>query len=162
MFELVEIILLLMYNHNTCCATQKSPTPWSPPPAGFQRLQFFRWVQMWYVTQLISISSMQQYIFIDGTNVLFNLLTNILQAAAQCAHRLKVSFFTYYSCFLLAVASIPCALTQAIHRYFFADVPWVLIMFRHDFGWEGGGAIVTMFTRYAIVDRLRADVRVKC
>ncbi len=63
----------------------------------------------------------------------------------------------------LAVALIQSALTPAIHRYFFANVPQVLIMFWHDFGWGGGGGvIVTMFTRYAIVDRLRADVRVKC
>ncbi len=51
--------------------------------------------------------------------------------------------------FLSAVASNRCALIPAVRQYFFAGVSLVLVMFWHDFGQEGGGAMVTMFPRGA-------------
>ena len=50
--------------------------------------------------------------------------------------------------FLSFVVSYQHALTPSVRRYFFADAN-VLIMFWHDFGREGGGAIVIMFAKGA-------------
>ncbi len=45
----------------------------------------------------------------------------------------------------MAVMSKQCALTPAIHQYFFADASQVFIMFWHDFGQGGGSTIFAMF-----------------
>ncbi len=139
----------------------KTPTPWTPPPAGFQQLQFYRWARLPYIAQLISISPTQRCIFNKGTNILFILLTNILQAAAQHAHRLKVSFLLLLVLFSGRCFDRTCTNPSNSLVFFFANLPQVLIMFWHNYGWGGGGGtIVTMFTRYPIVDRLHVDVRV--
>ncbi len=111
---------------------QKTPTPWSPPPAGFQRLQFYRWVWLPCVAQLISISATWQCNFNDETNIFFILLTIILQASDRHAQDLKVSYFSDYLFFFLAVAPKQCAITPAICWYLFCryipsichDLPW--------------------------------------
>ncbi len=63
-----------------------------PQVVGFQRLQFYRWVQLPYIAWLITIIATQWWTFNDDTNFSFIYLTNILCAAAQRAHQLKVSF----------------------------------------------------------------------
>ncbi len=53
-------------------------------------------------------------IFIDETNIFFILLTIILQVLDRRAHELKVSYFSAYLLFFLAVALTQCALTMSI------------------------------------------------
>ncbi len=57
-------------------------------------------------------------IFIDETNIFFILLTIILQVLGRCTHELKVSYFSAYLLFFLAVASKQRALTVSIRQYF--------------------------------------------
>ncbi len=85
-------------------------------------------------------------IFINETNIFFMLLTIIVQASDQHAHKLKVSFFSDILLFFLAVASKYRAPTPAICWYFFANVSLVLVMFCHDFVLGLGGTMVAMFT----------------
>jgi hypothetical protein len=61
--------------------------------------------------------------FIDRTNCSVILFTIILQAAAWRTHGQKVSFISYYSCFLCATASEQHALTSAIWQYFICRYP---------------------------------------
>ena len=62
-------------------------------------------------------------IFIDETYIFFILLTIILQVLDRHAHKLKVSYFSAYLLFFLAVASKQCALTVSIRRYFNCRCP---------------------------------------
>jgi hypothetical protein len=62
-------------------------------------------------------------IFIDETNILFFLLTNILQVLDRCAHELRVSYFSAYLLFFLAAASKQRALTVSIRGYFNRPCP---------------------------------------
>jgi hypothetical protein len=57
-------------------------------------------------------------IFIDETNIFFILLNIILQVLDRRAHELKVSYFSYYLLFFLAIALKRRALTVSIRRYF--------------------------------------------
>ncbi len=57
-------------------------------------------------------------IFIDETNIFFILLTIILQDLDRRAHKLKVSHFSYYLLFFLAIASKQHTLTVSLHQYF--------------------------------------------
>ena len=79
---------------------QKTPTPWSPPSGGFQRLQFYRWVRSLYVARSISITATRRCNFLCETNYFFILLTIILCAAGRRARRQKVWFFSEYLWFL--------------------------------------------------------------
>ncbi len=72
--------------HNTQTKKHKTRSPWSPQATGFQRLQFYRWVQPPYVAQSIMIIATRRCTFIDNTNCCFIYLTIILCAAAQRAH----------------------------------------------------------------------------
>ncbi len=57
-------------------------------------------------------------IIIDETNIFFLLLTIILQVLDRHAHELKVSYFSAYLLFFLAVASKQCTLTMSICWYY--------------------------------------------
>jgi hypothetical protein len=57
-------------------------------------------------------------ILIDETNIFFILLTIILQVLDRCTHELKVSCFSAYLLFFLAIASKRRELTASIHLYF--------------------------------------------
>ncbi len=86
-------------------------------------------------------------IFIDETNIFFILLTIILQASDRHARELKVSFWSDYLLFFLAVASRQCTLTSAVCWYFCCRcipsschvLPWFCIR-------RGGDTMVAMFT----------------
>ncbi len=62
-------------------------------------------------------------IFIDKTNIFFILLTIILQVLDWRAHELKVSYFSDYLIFFLAVALKRRALTIFIRQYFNRHCP---------------------------------------
>jgi hypothetical protein len=63
------------------------------------------------------------------------------------AHEQKVSCFSDYLLFFLAVASNNVHYTYPSFDILIAAVPRDLIMFWHDFGQEGRGAIVTVLSR---------------
>ena len=108
------------HNHNTLHNFQKTPTPWSPPPTGFQRIQFYRWVQSPCVARSISITATRRCdLHLHETNCFFILLTIILYPADRRTLGQKVCFFSEYLCFFPAVASNQCALTPAIRQYIF-------------------------------------------
>ncbi len=123
---------------NTPHNFRKTPTPWSPPPAGFQRLQFNRWVRSPYVGRSISIAATRRCNFLRETNVFFILLTIILYAADQRAWGQKVCFLVNTCAFYSSVARINSHWPQLSADIFFTDAAWGLIMFWHDFG-RGGG-----------------------
>ncbi len=50
---------------------KKTPTPWSPPAAGFQRLQINRWVQSLNVVQWRTISATRRCTFEREINMIF-------------------------------------------------------------------------------------------
>ncbi len=62
-------------------------------------------------------------IFTDETNIFFILLTIILQVLDRRAHKLKVSYFSAYLLFFLAIALKRCTLTVSIHWYFNCRCP---------------------------------------
>jgi hypothetical protein len=89
-----------------------------------------------------SQSTQHSYVIsIDETNIFFILLTIILLVLDWRQQELNVSYFSAYLLFFLAVASKQCALTVCIHQYFNRHCPRVLVMFRHDFGRGGRGAL---------------------
>ncbi len=85
--------------------------------------------------------------FIDEPNIFFILLTIILQVLDRRANELKVSYFSAYLLFFLAVASKKFALTVSIRRYYNCRCPPSL---RHVLAWfwmrGGRGAIVTVLS----------------
>jgi hypothetical protein len=85
-------------------------------------------------------------IFIDETNIFFILLTIILQVLDRRAYKLKVSYFSAYLLFFLAVASKRCALTVSVCRYFNHRCPPSPRHVWHDFGQGGRGAILTVLS----------------
>ncbi len=83
-------------------------------------------------------------ILIDETNIFFYFIDIILQVLDQRAHELKVSYFSAYFLYFLAVASKQHALTVSIHQYFNCRCPPSPC---HVLAWflaRGHGAIVTM------------------
>jgi hypothetical protein len=64
-------------------------------------------------------------IFIDETNIFFIILTIILQVLDRRAHKLKVSYFSAYLLFFLAVALEQKALTISIRQYFHHCCPLI-------------------------------------
>ncbi len=70
---------------------------------------------------LCNLSQSTQYgnvIFIDETDIFFILLTIILQVLDRRAGELKMSYFSAYLLFFLAVALKQHALTMSIYQYF--------------------------------------------
>ncbi len=55
--------LLHAQQHTTHNKKQNTLSPWSPQAAGFQWLQFYRWVQSPYVARLITIIATWQHTF---------------------------------------------------------------------------------------------------
>jgi hypothetical protein len=62
-------------------------------------------------------------IFIDETNIFFILLTISLQVLDQRTDEIKMSYFSDYLLFFLAVASKQRALTVSIRQYFYCRCP---------------------------------------
>ncbi len=124
--------------NNTQQKKHKTPSPCSPQAAGFQRLQFYRWVRSSYVARSITIIATRRCTFYWRHYLFLYLLTIILCAAAQCAHWLKVRFQIYILCFFCAAALKWRGLTPAIWQYLIWQCCWrthlVLAWF-----WTGGG-----------------------
>jgi hypothetical protein len=62
----------------------------------------------------LNLRNTAMQIFIDETNIFFILLTIILQVLDRCTQELKVSYFSDYLLFFLAVALNQCALAVSI------------------------------------------------
>ena len=121
---------------------KKTPTPWSPSAAGFQRLQIYRWVRSLDVLQWRIISATWRGNFLKGNSYVIFFLQLFFRPLTGALASDKVSFVVNYRVFYFAVVSNRCALTPAVRQYFFRRCPpcphHVLAWFRTR-GWGRHG-----------------------
>ncbi len=120
--------------HRTC-NFQKTPAPWSPPPAGVQRLQFYRWVRSPYIVRSISITAIRWCNFLREMNCFFLFYWLLFYRPLTGAHWDRRYVFLVNTCaFFWPLHRINAHWPQLSADLFFAGAARVLIMFWHDFG----------------------------
>ena len=119
---------------------EKTPTPWSPLPTSFQRLQFYRWVGSPYNPLLRICATRRCNFFMQNQLILylFTILSFYVQQLGALADKRWV--FGTITCPFLWLLRQNDTHWPHIRQYFVpADAAQVFILFWHDFGWVGWG-----------------------
>jgi hypothetical protein len=133
-------------DNNTQHKKHKTPSPRSPQAAGFQTLQFYRWVQSLYTTRLIMIIAMQQCT-IYWWHYFFFYLFNCYSMSSSSARLLSKGEFlkVYHMMFFCHYIEMMCTNNPS-----YLDVAGELILFWLDFGQGGGCHFHDVFSKVEV------------